>query len=111
MKAKLIKLTSGYEHGLVAGTGRLKRDYIGLTGEILRKRCYKSDVGSHFVLMDIQFPDGALFCVEKESKAIILAIVCSLTLAFLIFLFYILITNISGLLIKLFAFSLTGQLY
>lgn len=30
MEAKLIKLTSEYEHGLVAGTGRLKRDYIGL---------------------------------------------------------------------------------
>lgn len=30
MKAKLIKLTSEYEHGLVAGTGRMKRDYIGL---------------------------------------------------------------------------------
>lgn len=57
MKAKLIKLTSGYEHGLVAGTGRLKRDYIGLTGEILRKRCYK-------------FPDGALFCVEPEQVRI-----------------------------------------
>lgn len=49
MKAKLIKLTSGYEHGLVAGTGRLKRDYIGLTGEILRKRCYKSDLVLRFV--------------------------------------------------------------
>lgn len=71
MKAKLIKLTSGYEHGLVAGTGRLKRDYIGLTGEILRKRCYKSDVGSHFVLVDIQFPDGALFCVEPEQVRIL----------------------------------------
>ena len=47
----------------------------------------------------------------KERKAIILALVCSLTLAFLIFLFYILIPNISGLLIKLFAFSLTGQMY
>lgn len=47
----------------------------------------------------------------KERKAILLALVCSLTLAFLIFLFYILITHISGLLIKLFAFSLTGQLY
>lgn len=71
MKAKLIKLTSGYEHGLVAGTGRLKRDYIGLTGEIIQKRCYKSDVGSHFVLMDIQFPDGALFCVEPEQVRIL----------------------------------------
>ena len=38
MKAKLTKLTSEYEHGLVAGTGRLKRDYIGLTGEIIRKK-------------------------------------------------------------------------
>lgn len=30
MKAKRIKLTSEYEHGLVAGTGRMKRDYISL---------------------------------------------------------------------------------
>ncbi len=71
MKAKLIKLTSGYEHGLVAGTGRLKRDYIGLTGEIIRKRYYKSDVGAHFALMDIRFLDGALFCVESEQVRIL----------------------------------------
>lgn len=45
MKAKLIKLTSGYGHGLVAGTGRLK--------------------------MDIQFPDGALFCIEPEQVRIL----------------------------------------
>lgn len=71
MKAKLIKLTSGYEHGLVAGTGRLKRDYIGLTGEIIRKRCYKGDLVLRFVLMDIRFPDGALFCVEPEQVRIL----------------------------------------
>lgn len=71
MKAKLIKLTSGYEHGLVAGTGRLKRDYIGLTGEIIRKRGYKGDMVSHFALMDIRFPDGALFCVEPEQVRIL----------------------------------------
>lgn len=71
MKAKLIKLTSGYEHGLVAGTGRLKRDYLDKVGEIICKRKYKSDVGSHFVLMDIQFPDGALFCVEPEQVRIL----------------------------------------
>lgn len=71
MKAKLIKLTSGYEHVLVAGTGRLKRDYIGLTGEIIRKRCYKGDMVSHFTLMDIRFPDGALFCVEPEQVRIL----------------------------------------
>ena len=41
MKAKLIKLTSGYEHGLVAGTGRLKRDYLDKVGEIICKRCHK----------------------------------------------------------------------
>lgn len=50
MKAKLIKLTSGYEHGLVAGTGRLKRNYIGLTGEIIRKRCYKGETWSRILL-------------------------------------------------------------
>lgn len=71
MKAKLIKLTSEYEHGLIADTGRLKRDYIRLTGEIILKRCYKSNVGSHFVLLDIQFPDGALFCVEPEQVRIL----------------------------------------
>ena len=71
MKAKLIKLTSEYEHGLVAGTGRLKRDYIGLTGGIIRKKCHMNNVGSHYVLMDIQFPDGALFCVETEQVRIL----------------------------------------
>lgn len=71
MKAKLIKLTSEYEHELVAGAGRMKRDYTGLTGEIIRKRCYKGDMVSHFALMDIRFPDGALFCVEPEQVRIL----------------------------------------
>lgn len=71
MKAKLIKLTSGYEHGLVAGTGRLKRDYLDKVGEIIRKRKYKFDLTSSFVLLDIQFSDGALFCVEPEQVRIL----------------------------------------
>ena len=71
MKAKLIKLTSGYEHGLVAGTGRLKRDYLDKVGEIIRKRKYKFDLTSSFVLPDIQFSDGALFCVEPEQVRIL----------------------------------------
>lgn len=71
MKAKLIKLTSGYEHGLVAGTGRLKRDYLDKVGEIVRESKYKFDLTSSFVLMDIQFPDGALFCVEPEQVRIL----------------------------------------
>lgn len=71
MKAKLIKLTSGYEHGLVAGTGRLKRDYLDKVGEIICKRKYKFHLTASFVLMDIQFPDGALFCVEPEQVRIL----------------------------------------
>lgn len=71
MKAKLIKPTSGYEHGLVAGTGRLKRDYLDKVGEIIRKRKYKFDLTSSFVLLDIQFSDGALFCVEPEQVRIL----------------------------------------
>lgn len=71
MKAKLIRLTSGYEHGLVAGTGRLKRDYLDKVGEIIRKRKYKFDLTSSFALMDLQFPDGALFCVEPEQVRIL----------------------------------------
>ncbi len=71
MKAKLIKLTSGYEHGLVAGTGRLKRDYLDKVGEIICKRKYKFYLTASFVLMDIQFPDGALFCVEPEQVRIL----------------------------------------
>lgn len=71
MKAKLIKLTSGYEHGLVAGTGRLKRDYLDKVGEIICKRKYKFDLTASLVLMDIQFPDGALFCVEPEQVRIL----------------------------------------
>ena len=55
MKAKLIKLTSEYEHGLVAGTGRMKKDYLDKVGEIIRKRKYKFDLTTSFVLMDIQF--------------------------------------------------------
>lgn len=71
MKAKLIKLTSEYEPGPVAGTGRLKRDYLDKVGEIICKRKYKFDLTASFVLMDIQFPDGALFCVEPEQVRIL----------------------------------------
>lgn len=71
MKAKLIKLTSEYEHGLVAGTGRLKRDYLDKVGEIICKRKYKFDLTASFVLRDIQFPDGALFCFEPEQVRIL----------------------------------------
>ena len=71
MKAKLIKLTSEYEHGLVAGTGRMKKDYLDKVGEIIRKSKYKFDLTASFVLMDIRFPDGALFCVEPEQVRIL----------------------------------------
>ncbi len=70
MKAKLIKLTSEYEHGLVAGTGRMKKDYLDKVGEIVRRK-YKFDLTASFVLMDIRFPDGALFCVEPEQVRIL----------------------------------------
>ena len=70
MKAKLIKLTSGYEHGLIAGTGRMKKDYLDKVGVIIRKRKFKFDLTASFVLLDIQFPDGALFCVEPEPEQV-----------------------------------------
>lgn len=70
MKAKLIKLTSEYEHGLVAGTGRMKKDYLDKVGEIVRRK-YKFDLTASFVLMDIRFSDGALFCVEPEQVRIL----------------------------------------
>ena len=48
----------------------MKKDYLDKVGEIVRRK-YKFDLTASFVLMDIRFPDGALFCVEPEQVRIL----------------------------------------
>ncbi len=68
-KVKLLKLTSEYELDLQASTGLMKKDYIGKFGYIVGSCNLQKVKYSHkdLILFDIKFPDGALFCVERNQ--------------------------------------------
>lgn len=66
-KARLLYLTSKYEYDLISSTGKHKEDYIGQVGNIVHQQNICVLTGTTRHLYDIQFNDGARFCVEREQ--------------------------------------------
>lgn len=66
-KARLLYLTDKYEDDLISSTGKRKEDYIGQVGNITHKQNICVLVGTNKYLYDIEFNDGARFCVEREQ--------------------------------------------
>lgn len=66
-KARLLYLTDKYEEELISSTGKHKEDYIGQVGKIRRVQ-HLYDKTTHWIdLFDIEFDDGAMFCVDREQ--------------------------------------------
>lgn len=66
-KARLLCLTDKYEYDLISSTGKYKEDYIGKVGNIVHQQNICVFVGTKRYLYDIEFNDGARFCVEREQ--------------------------------------------
>lgn len=67
LKARLLCLTDKYEDDLISSTGKHKEDYIGQVGDIVHQQNICVLVGTNKCLYDIEFNDGARFCVEREQ--------------------------------------------
>ena len=67
MKARLLYLTDKYEDDLISSTGKHNEDYIGRVGNIVHKQNICVLVGTNKYLYDIEFNDGARFCVDREQ--------------------------------------------
>lgn len=63
-KARLLCLTDKYEYDLISSTGKNKEDYIGQVGNIVHQQNICVLVGTTRYLYDIEFNDGARFCVD-----------------------------------------------
>lgn len=66
-KARLLYLTAKYEYDLIGSTGKHKEDYVGQVGNVTHKQNICVLVGTNKYLYDIEFEDGARFCVEREQ--------------------------------------------
>lgn len=66
-KARLLYLTDKYEDDLISSTGKHKEDYIGKVDNIVHQQNICVLVGTKRYLYDIEFNDGARFCVEREQ--------------------------------------------
>lgn len=66
-KARLLYLTDKYEEELISITGKHKEDYIGQVGNIVHQQNICVLVGTTRYLYDIEFNDGAMFCVDREQ--------------------------------------------
>lgn len=66
-KARLLCLIDKYEYELISSTGKNKEDYIGQVGDIVHVHKTLTGNGSATNLFDIEFNDGARFCVEREQ--------------------------------------------
>lgn len=66
-KARLLYLIDKYEYELISSTGKHKEDYIGQVGNIVQQQDICVLVGTARYLYDIEFNDGARFCVEREQ--------------------------------------------
>lgn len=66
-KAVLLYLTNKYEYDLISSTGKYKEDYVGKIGNVVHKQNICVLVGTNKYLYDIEFNDGAKFCVEREQ--------------------------------------------
>lgn len=66
-KARLLYLTDKCEEELISITGKYKEDYIGQVGNVTHKQNICVLVGTNKYLYDIEFNDGARFCVDREQ--------------------------------------------
>jgi hypothetical protein len=66
-KGRLLCLIDKYEYELINSTGKSKEDYIGKVGDIVHVHKTLTDNESATNLFDIEFNDGARFCVEREQ--------------------------------------------
>lgn len=66
-KARLLYLTDKYEEELNSSTGKLKKEYIGQIGKVIHTCVISKDHYVKPILYDVQFGDGARFCVESEQ--------------------------------------------
>lgn len=66
-KARLLCLTDKYEYDLISSTGKHKEDYIGQVGNIVHQQSIYGLVNTTRYLYDIEFNDGARFCVDREQ--------------------------------------------
>lgn len=64
---KIKWLASPYEEELISSTGKHKEDYIGQVGNVTHKQNICVLVGTTRYLYDIEFNDGARFCVDREQ--------------------------------------------
>lgn len=66
-KARLLCLIDKYEEELNSSTGKLKKEYIGQIGKVIHTCVISKDHYVKPILYDVQFGDGARFCVESEQ--------------------------------------------
>lgn len=66
-KARLLYLVDKYENELISSTGKYKEDYVGKIGKVAHRQNLYSLLGCVRYLYDIEFEDGARFCVEREQ--------------------------------------------
>lgn len=66
-KARLLYITDKCENKLISSTGKHKEDYVGQVGNVVHKQNICVLVGTNKYLYDIEFNDGARFCVEREQ--------------------------------------------
>lgn len=67
-KARLLYLSDKYEELLTNHiTGKYKSEYIGKVGKVIHKQNICGIVSMNEYLYDIEFDDGARFCVEREQ--------------------------------------------
>ena len=66
-KARLLYLNDKYEELLTNRiTDKYKSYYVGKIGNVVHKQNIRGIVNSNEYLYDIEFDDGARFCVDRE---------------------------------------------
>lgn len=63
-KARLLYLVDKYENELISSTRKYKSYYVGKIGNVVHKQNIRGIVSSNEYLYDIEFDDGARFCME-----------------------------------------------
>ena len=67
-KARLLYLNDKYEKLLTnRKTGKYKSYYVGKIGNVVHEQNICEIVNSNECLYDIEFDDGARFCVDREQ--------------------------------------------
>ena len=66
-KARLLNLVDKYENELISSTRKYKSYYVGKIGNVVHKQKICEITGSNEYLYDIEFDDGARFCVCREQ--------------------------------------------